>query len=174
MRKMLSAALLMCTVALLSTLLMPTALATKPTYVSGYMKYIPKIIDWRWDDEGNLHLDTTEEGWWYDDYDNLIGHSYDEPCRVVIHGAIGFPPTNWDFRWYTAIATFEYFMVDGKSGGLVMRLHGKSGEPGSEWSGEWVILEGTEELEGIHGQGTWSGLGYPAGDIPYEGWIHFD
>ena len=156
-------------------LLIPTVLATKPTYVSGYLEYVPTIVDERWAD-GNLHLETTEEALWYDDDDNLIGESHDEPCRVVIHKVVfdGGEIVGWDFRWYTAIATFEYFIVDGKSGGLVMRLHGKSGEPGTEWSGKWVILKGTGELEGIHGQGTWSGLGWPVGNIPYEGWIHFE
>jgi hypothetical protein len=170
MRKMMSTSILMCMVALLSMLLIPTVLATKPTYVSGYMTYTPTIVGFRWAD-GNLHLDTTEEGDWYGD---LVGHSHDEPCRVVIHGANGLPATDWDFRWYTSISTFEECTVAGRTGGLVMRLVGKSGGPGEEWSGHWVILKGTGELEGIHGQGTWWGLGFPIGDIPYEGWIHFD
>lgn len=61
MRKMLSAALLMCIVALLSVLLIPTVLAKKPTYVSGYLIYEPTIVGTRLAD-GNLHLETTEEG----------------------------------------------------------------------------------------------------------------
>jgi hypothetical protein len=169
MRKMLSAALLMCTVALLSVLLIPTVLAKKPTYVSGYMTYTPAIVSARWAGR-NLLLDTTEEGVWYG---GLVGLSHDEPCRVVIHDANGLPATDWKFRWYTSIVTFEECTVAGKTGGLVMRMVGKSGGPGEEWSGHWVILKGTGGLDGIHGQGTWWGLGFPIGDIPYEGWIHF-
>ncbi len=170
MRKMLLTPLILCMVAFLSALWITTVLASKPAYVSGYMTYTPAIVGFRWAD-GNLHLDTTEEGDWYG---GLVGHSHDEPCRVVIHNANGLPATNWDFRWYTSISTFEECTVAGRTGGLVTRLVGKSGGPGEEWSGHWVILKGTGGLHGIHGQGTWWGLGYPTGDIPYEGWIHFE
>jgi hypothetical protein len=174
MRKMLSAALLLCIVALLSVLLIPTVLATKPTHVSGTLYYVPAIVDHRWAGR-NLHLDTTEETDWTG---GLVGHSYDEPCRVVIHGANTFPATDWDSRWYTAIATFEEgeCTVAGRTGGLVMRLVGKSGEPGEDWFGQWVIISGTGELAGIHGQGTWGGLGFIGagpGEIWYSGQIHF-
>ncbi len=30
----------------------------------------------------------------------------------------------------------------------------------SDWEGEWVITSGTGELEDLHGQGTWWGLGW--------------
>jgi len=176
MRKILSAALIVYIVALLSTLLIPTLLATTPTYVSGGLAYAPAVVGFRWAD-GNLFLETTEEGWWYDAGGNLIGYSWDAPCRVVVHNANGLPATDWDFRWYTAIATFEYFIVDGKSGGLVMRLHGTQGEPGTDWFGQWVIISGTEDLANLRGQGTWGGPGFqgvPSITIHYEGWIHFD
>ena len=138
--------------------------------MSGYLTYIPAIVDARWAD-GNLHLETSEEA---DYYGDLEGHSHDEPCRVVFHNADGLPPTDWDFGWYTAIATFEECTVNDKTGGLVMRMHGKIGGPGTEWSGKWVVLKGTGELEGIHGQGIWWGLGWPVGPIYYSGWIHFE
>jgi hypothetical protein len=176
MRKMLSAALLMCMVALLSVLLIPTVLATKPEHVTGRLDYRPfpifpipaKMSD------GNVFLNTWEEGIWSG---GIEGESHDEPCRVVIHGADSFPPTSFDFRWYTGISTFEECTVDGKTGGLVIRLVGKA-KFGEIWHGEWVILRGTGELEGIHGQGTWSGPGAPGlgqwGYVDYEGWIHFE
>jgi len=176
MRKMLSAALLMCMVALLSVLLMPTVLATKPEHVTGRLDYcahpiapLPaKMAD------GTVFLNTWEEGNWSG---GIEGISRDEPCRVVIHGADGFPPTSFDFRWYTGISISEESIVDDKTGGLVIRLVGKA-EFGQMWHGKWVILSGTGELEGIHGQGTWWGLGAPGlnqwGYVDYEGWIHFD
>ena len=50
-----------------------------------------------------------------------------------------------------------------------MRLTGKDSGPGTEWSGKWVIVKATGELEGIHGQGT-----YDWSSGTYEGKIHFD
>jgi len=177
MRKMLSATLIVCMVAFLSTLLTPTALATKPTYVSGSLAYDPVIVDSKLAD-GNLHLETTEVGLWFGD---LVGVSWDEPCRVVIHKVVFDPDgniVNFDFRWYTSIATFETATVGSKSGGLVMRLHGKDSGPGTDWHGQWVILSGTGELANLHGQGTWWGPGFPPGipedTIFYDGRIHFD
>lgn len=175
MRKTMSATILICMVAALSVLLIPVVSATKPTHVSGMLYYVPTITHVRWADS-NLHLDTTEESDWTGD---LVGQSHDEPCRVVIHDANGFPPTDWDFRWYTAIATFDECTVGDRTGGLVMHLVGKSGEPGEDWFGQWVILGGTGELEGIHGQGTFGGPGFipgivVPGEIWYSGMIHFD
>jgi hypothetical protein len=177
MRKMLSATLLMCIVALLSVLFTPTVLATKPTYVSGSLAYDPTIVGSKLAD-GNLHLETTEEGVWSG---GLVGESWDEPCRVVIHKVVFDAegnPESWNFRRYTAISTFETATVGSKSGGLVMRLHGKDSGPGTDWLGKWVILSGTGELANLHGQGTWWGPGFPPGipeeTIFYEGRIHFE
>jgi hypothetical protein len=175
MRKMLLTSLIVCMIALLSVLLIPTALATKPEHVTGRLDYrphpIPPVPAKMADD--NVFLNTWEEGVWSGD---LEGNSTDEPCRVVIHGADAFPATTFDFRWYTGISTFEECTVDGRTGGLVIRLVGKA-EFGKDWYGEWVILSGTEALEGIHGQGTWSGPGAPGlnkwGYVNYEGSIHF-
>ena len=177
MRKMLSAALIVCMVVFLSTLLTPTVLATTPTHVSGSLAYDPTPVGSKLAD-GNLHLKTTEEGLWSGD---LVGESWDEPCRVVIHKVVFDAEgniVNFDFRWYTSIATFETATVGSKSGGLVMRLHGKDSGPGTDWHGQWVILSGTGELANLNGQGTWWGPGYPPGipnpTIFYEGRIHFD
>lgn len=37
------------------------------------------------------------------------------------------------------------------------------------WEGTWVIVHGTGELEGIHGQGTFTG---PSFSLVYEGTVH--
>jgi hypothetical protein len=176
MRKMLLAALVVCIVAFLSMLSMPTVLAAKPKHVSGRLDYCPhpippvpaKIA------HGNVFLNTWEEGVWSG---GIAGVSHDEPCRVVIHGADVFPPTSFDFRWFTGISTLEECTVKGKTGGLVIRLVGKA-KFGEIWHGIWVILGGTGELEGIHGIGTWWGPGAPGlnnwGYVDYEGWICYE
>ena len=181
MSKKMNAALV-CVVGLLSMLLIPTVLANKPEFVEGTLVYTPfpvvptppfgaKITG------NNIFLDTYEEGDWTGD---IVGHSDDDPCLVVIHGPEGVWPklTGFDFKKYTGIATFVVCTIDTKTGGLVMQMHGKCSGPGEEWDGQWVILKGTGGLEGVHGQGTWWGLGAPglgkSGTINYQGWVHFD
>ncbi len=45
--------------------------------------------------------------------------------------------------------------LDGKSGTVTMLLVGRAPAPGSYWTGEWVILNATNDLAGLHGVGTW-------------------
>ena len=143
--------------------------ATKPIPVSGNPSYTSIGLDEVRFANGNLILDIHEAGIWT----GGIGGSFvADPCRVVMHKADGWYPSDWEFRWYTAITTFETCTVDGRTGGLVMRLTGKDSGPGTEWSGKWVILKATGELEGIHGQGTYD-IGIH-GQGTYEGKIHFD
>jgi hypothetical protein len=177
MRRKLLASLIVCTIALLLVLLMPTVLATQPEYVSGWLHYSPHPVlpfpEKMADD--NVFLNTWEEAEWNE---SIVGNARDEPCRVVIHGANQFPnPTTFDFRWYTGISNFTTAIVGSKTGGLIIRMVGKA-EFGQIWHGEWVILSGTDGLEGIHGQGTWSGQGAGGmntwGYVHYEGWIHFE
>jgi len=173
MKKKLSA-LLVCIAAILSMLLIPTVFADKSTPVSGIAPYI--LIE-REDVQirGNtVHILLREESYWEGD---IAGDAIDYPCRLVIHGSEVFPPTSgFDFRWYTSIITFEEgaCTVTTESGpvtgGLMMRLVGKDNGPGTEWTGKWVILKGTGDLEGITGQGTWSATG---GVISYSGCVHF-
>jgi hypothetical protein len=65
--------------------------------------------------------------------------------------------------------------VLGYEGTLVIKAQGKQ-EGGtilpSEalWTGQWVIISGTGELEGLRGQGTLSG---PSGVIDFTGKVHF-
>ena len=140
------------------------------------MTYMPFFVNVRTSGE-NILIDMTEEGTWTGD---IEGDSIDDPCRVIIFKAEGEFPfiTDWKFRWYTGLATFEECTVDGKTGGLVMRLVGKDDGPGTDWFGTWVIIKGTGELAGIHGQGNFWGPGWlgtsDPGIIPYDGWVHFD
>jgi len=166
MRKMLSAALLMCIVALLSTLSVPVVHATPPTPASGTETYTPHITGMRFAD-GNTFLDVTSDDFWTGTF---VGHSH-SVYRAVIYSS-GF--------WYgEGLTTFEYCTVAGKSGTLVMVMVGKkSAVYPFWWSGKWVILSGTGDLANLRGQGTWWGPGAPApgveGSVSYSGKIHFE
>jgi hypothetical protein len=119
-------------------------------------------------------LETTEEARWTGTFHGLGGpddYAYStEAGRVLIHcsGAMSF----------VAIVTFEEVTVDGRTGGLKMIAIGHR-PAGEEWSGRWIALRGTGELEGLRGHGTWWGPGwnpqYPDewGQIPYAGTIRF-
>jgi hypothetical protein len=67
------------------------------------------------------------------------------------------------------VVTFSAATVMGKTGGLSIMTIGKTD------GGNWVILGGTDELKGLHGQGTYSATGSMFGKVAdYEGEIHFD
>jgi len=155
MRKMLSAVLLMCIVTLLSTL--STAVhATPPTTASGEWTYTPTPIDIRYAD-GNTFIHGEEVSTWTGTF---LGASYDV-FTVIRHEKIWNVEGLIDFTG----------TVNGKSGTLVILFVGKLTPPPGEWSGEWVILSGTGDLENLRGQGTWWG---PPKDVDYSGKMHFD
>lgn len=62
--------------------------------------------------------------------------------------------------------------VDGKIGTIQIRFNDVTGES----VGRWVIIGGTEELTGLHGQGIWYGPDFIDGVLcqVFEGQIHFD
>lgn len=176
------------TIVLLTGMITPLIFARKTvsyTDFEGHFQYIPTIISDPVAIENNVYFQTTEQACWYDDIDygegNLIGYSDNGPCSVIIFGASEFPPTSgFDFRWYTAKATFEFLAIGGKTGVCEMRLVGRDywQDDGSlEWEGNWVITASSGDLEGIQGYGTWSGPGwspnYMPGYIPFEGRIYF-
>jgi|OpeIllAssembly_1097287.scaffolds.fasta_scaffold27541_2 hypothetical protein len=84
-----------------------------------------------------------------------------------------------DFNWVDMDRVFESATVLGHTGGLTMRLQAKgygnpfAGTAAWELHGTWVIIDGTGDLEGVHGQGTWWHSRTVAG-LRYEGQIHFD
>ncbi|MFO8036792.1 MAG: DUF4440 domain-containing protein [Anaerolineales bacterium] len=73
--------------------------------------------------------------------------------------------------------------IDSKVGGLHMDFFGNRDALGSDWKGTWIITGGTDELEGVSGEGTFWGPGWmPDADseecgnmglIYYEGVIEF-
>jgi len=158
---MLSAALLMCIVALLSTL--STAVhATPPTTASGDWKYtlkpgfpvITKVAD------GNTFKYGEEWGTW----DGTFVGTSDDVFTVVVHPS--------GFVTCQGLIDFDgKVMPMDKSGTLVIRFVGKKNLTTGLWSGEWVILSGTDELASLCGQGTWWG---PSLDLDYSGQIHFE
>lgn len=64
--------------------------------------------------------------------------------------------------------------VNGSEGSLTMKALGKQDSDTCEpsdatWFGTGVIIGGTGELAGLHGNGTWTG---PSFDLDYAGRIH--
>jgi hypothetical protein len=155
-------ALLMCSVALLSALLLPVVHASKPITVSGEWTYVPNMLSSRWAN-GNQICEGEEDGTWTGDFN---GESYDT-FTVIKHDADPGPPS---FVNVIGIINF-HGSVNGNEGTLVIKFVGKkTGEP-LVWYGTWVIISGTGELANLHGRGTWWG---PSTDLDYEGKIHFD
>lgn len=151
-------------IALLSTLSTPVY-AGPPTPAEGLWQYLPTILDARVAG-GNTFLTTSEIGQWTGTFS---GGSI-EAGHVVIHSA--------GFTHFKAIVSFASVTVDNRMGSLEMRVNGSRPYAGAEWEGRWAITEGTGELEGLRGQGTWWGPGAPRpgewGDIYYSGNVHFD
>jgi hypothetical protein len=85
------------------------------------------------------------------------------------------PPA--DFNWIDMDRVFESATVLGKTGGMTMRLqakgYGNSATLAWDLEGTWVIIGGTGDLSGLHGQGTWwHTSGIPG--LRYEGQVHID
>ena len=160
MRKMLSAALLMCIVALL-TLSIPVH-ATPPTTVSGTVDYTFEGTGIR-EADGNTFLYAIEWETWVGDFEGTAVAVF----RVGMFSSAEF----WNV-WLRSTFTGT---VLGESGTMVIQLVGKK-PAGEDWYGEWVILSGTDGLANLRGQGTWWGPGFGAvgPDIFYEGKIHFN
>lgn len=174
MRKMLLIPLIVCMVALLSTLSTPVHATPPPRYqpqciprpqcvpAEGTWNYTPRIIEmWDWGFLGDEVANWTG---------TFNGTSYDV-FTVVFHdwgwSAIGL-------IFFDGTVTLEDDTV--KEGSLVILFVGKKPE-GQDWHGHWVILSGKGDLANLRGRGTWWGPGAPEpgveGPLDYSGWIHF-
>jgi len=92
-----------------------------------------------------------------------IAGAYTSESRWVNHN-VETPSELW--RNVHAVDTISPATVEGKTGTLYLMLD--SGPSG----GSWVIIDGTGDLAGLHGQGTV--LPASGGGVNYEGYIHFD
>ena len=164
MRKILLISFILCMVALLPMLSMPTVYAKPPISsiaASGTWKYTPRIIKmWDWGFIGD------EVATWTGTFE---GESYD----VFL---VWFGPSGIEGDWYVIGKIYFEGTVNGKSGSLVMLFIGER-PAGEEWYGHWMILRGKGDLANLRGHGTWWGPGAPGpgeeGPLEYSGTIYF-
>jgi len=169
MRKVLLASLVICMLALLSTLSISVH-ATPPTPASGTWTYEPTVEITKVAD-GNMFMSGDEVSTYQ--YGTFVGTSYDV-FTAVVHPS-GFVTCEGLISFSGTVGE------NGESGTMVILFVGKQSAETGLWSGQWVILSGTEGLANLHGQGTWGGPGFPnhlvnpgEPDLWYSGQIHFD
>ena len=160
MRRVLLASLVICMLALLSTLSISVH-ATPPTSAWGTWTYIlkpgypvvTKVAD------GNTFKYGEESGTWTGTFEGTS----DDAFTLVMHPE-GFVTCEGRIHFTGS--------VNDASGELFILFVGKrTWSPPGPWSGQWVIISGTGYLANLHGQGTWSG---PPFNLAYSGQIHFD
>ena len=161
MRKMLSATLIVCVVAFLSTLWMPAVHATKPITVSGTWSWWAADFSDRLAG-GNTFISATE----HDTFTGTFIGSGAGPFTMTIH------PT----EFITGRGRTEFTgTVLGEEGTLVIQWTGMTKWNDAEdawwWWFAWMILSGTDDLANLHGQGTCWGPGPPG--VEMSGQIHF-
>ena len=160
MKKTLSLALFICLIMVFCS--QPLLAYAKPSMeVSGYFDYTFDVTGMR-EADGNLFLYAIEDEVWIGDFEGTAQAVF----RVGMFRS-GF----WNV-WLRSTFTGA---VAGKQGTLVIQLVGKK-QGMEDWYGQWVIISGTGELEGLHGKGKWWGPGFdaPGPDINYMGKVHFE
>jgi hypothetical protein len=115
---------------------------------------------------GNTFMLIADAGYWNG---TITGDEVDTG-DIIIHRR-----GHWQ---YWGLVSFASATVDGKTGGLEMRVQGRRPDATTDWVGTWLITGGTGGLEGIRGQGTWDGPGWQGdplvhGVVAYSGNIHF-
>ncbi len=102
-----------------------------------------------------------------DNLDGVITGTIQSPKFIFIRTLIIHSNGEFDITGQiTGTAT-----IFGRSGGFTQRITG-TGTPMKAIHGQWVIMNGTGGLEGLHGEGTFSGIAGQASD--YAGRIYFD
>jgi hypothetical protein len=148
--------LIMATVLAVVLSAMPVVAGTQ-IEASGDWDYVPVMLPPTKVAGSNAFIASTDVGTWTG---TLEGESV-ESYVLVAHKKHGT---------YQGLMEFTG-EVEGKFGTLIIKTNGSGPMPVPEdWTGRWVILSGTGDLENLHGQGTW------AGDLPnllYEGKVHF-
>jgi hypothetical protein len=167
-RKVLGIVVVLMAVAILATPLLGIAYAKKPTFVSGTQMitgYTPGT-DVRKGKSDNVLSTATLFVTWSGD----IAGDTEYEGRLMLHKWVppsGGPDTtvNIHERIY-----FETVTVLGKTGSLTLAVC--SG--GSKGVFRWTIIEGTDELTNLHGNGIYYVTDMLQGLYYYEGYVHFD
>jgi hypothetical protein len=160
MRRVLSATLMACSLALLSFASMPSTAVSGPMTVSGAVTYYPYVIS-SWTAGDNTFIEGAETADWYGSFD---GTSFDT-WIVCAHGA-GF----WSLPGGVHVSFTGY--ACGVWGTLEILLVGKGTivDNVPHWTGHWVILSGTGDLANLEGSGDWWGVGT---SLEYSGHAEF-
>jgi hypothetical protein len=150
------AVLLVCAAALVSTLCVTAAQASGYKHVSGEWTYVitNKLVLNEFN--GYKFVYGEENGTWTGafsgsstDFFTLIKDSAFARCRGII---------------------FFKGSVEDREGTLEIKFVGSKNLSTGLWLGWWLILDGTGELENLHGYGSWNG---PSMDLDYSGKVRF-
>lgn len=142
------------------------AMAEEPVSVSGSFDYTPQVFA-RVPGGGSVFVDASEAEVWTGD---IEGKSV-APFRVVVS------PDGSVQAWL--LAEFEGTVLGQHDGTMVIASKYAKPSASAHWTGEWIILSGTGDLENVHGHGRAWGPGFnpkdpEAGpDIFYSGQIFF-
>ncbi len=143
-----------------------SAMAQEQVPVSGSFDYTPEIFTQISLGDSNF-FDASEDEVWRGDIEGTAV----SPFRMVIA-----PDGVWDAWLYTEL---EGTVLGEYEGTMVILARYNRPAPDMHWSGEWIILSGTGELENVHGHGTAWGPGFDAEnpeaspDIFYSGRVVF-
>lgn len=105
---------------------------------------------------GDIEGSMTGEPYWI--FHHWVG-PYEDPLMLTVEKGNGH-----------VLLTIDPATVVDKTGKVVLRFNDVFG---IDFAGTWVIIGGTGELKGNHGQGTWS-IDFVNGIQVFEGKIHFD
>ena len=116
----------------------------------------------------NVFVFGQDRGEWAGSFEGFT----EEEFVVICHANAGLSV-------YQGEMTFDGSVLDQsgvrQEGTMVLKTNGMqrsdTGDPSpAEWRGHWVIINGTEGLANLHGQGTFHG---PSSHLVYEGQIDF-
>ena len=125
------------------------AIAQEQVPVSGSFNYTPEIFA-QVPAGTSVFFDASEDEVWTGDIEGTAV----APFRMVIT-----PNGVWD-AWLHA--EFEGTVLGEHDGTMTIASRYMRPSPDAHWTGEWIILGGTGDLEGVQGHGTAWGPGFDA------------